>query len=180
MRPIVSVRCVPPLYTFYRRLSIFARTIVNHPVTLNLSVGPRFPSRLQEVAWTAAEVPQCANDGFDSHRHPPCSERHPQPAEYDSTAGVRAPSQALSDLSMSPVLISFNNHLTFTNTYFPSIIHVFSGLPWVSTEQTLNTLCCPRNPKRLMRTASAGSRSTTHVNNSQGLFLIPVIFRMLL
>lgn len=58
--------------------------------------------------------------------------------------------------------------------------NVFSGLRWASTEQTWSTQCCPRNPKRWMRTAPAGSRSTTHVNNSV-LSLIPVhaIFRTL-
>lgn len=74
--------------------------------------------------------------------------------------------------------ISFVSVLLNSNCWkvHPSIC---SGLPWVSTEQTSGTLCCPKNPKRWTRIASAGSRSTTHVNNSETSFLILVIFRPL-
>lgn len=114
-------------------------------------VGPRFPSRLQEVAWTASEVPQRSNDGSDRHRHPPCAKRHPQPATYDSATSVRVHFQT-------------DSHQCLDTGNFP--FDVCSGLPWASTEWTWSTLCCPRNPKRLTRTASTGSRSTTHVSVS--------------
>lgn len=55
-----------------------------------------------------------------------------------------------------------------TASYLPS--NIFSGSPWASTEQTWSMLSCLRNPKRSMRTASIGSRSTIHVNNSEELF----------
>lgn len=38
-------------------LLFLAAAILNHSIILNLSVGPRFPPRLQEAAWTASEVP---------------------------------------------------------------------------------------------------------------------------
>lgn len=80
-------------------LFIFAlSSVMNHHVTLNFPVGSRFPPWLQEAARIASEIPQSADDGLDGHCHPPCSERHPPPAEYDSAAGVRAPLLVLSHI----------------------------------------------------------------------------------
>lgn len=140
-------------------------------MTLNLSVGPRFPPRLQKVAWTASEVPQSGDDGPDSHRHPSRSKRHSPPAQYDSATGVRPPSQSL----LLRFLNDLFNILKLKAARIPS--NILSGLPWASTGQTWSMPCCPRNPKKWTRTASAGSRSTIHVNNSEVLFCSASYFK---
>lgn len=62
-------------------------------------MGPRLPAGLQEASRAPSEVSHCADDGADSHGHPPRPKGHPAPVEHDSAAGVRA--------SLPPLSVSF-------------------------------------------------------------------------
>lgn len=118
---------------------------MNHPVTLNFSVGPRFPSRLQEAARTASEVPQCADDGSDSHCHPTCAERHPEPAEYDSATGVRAPSQPLSEIFICSAGIAEFKQLTDCTFIFQYIFRFTMSFNRINLKYAV----LPKKPKKV-------------------------------